>query len=89
MKAELLFPNIKVHGNLIIDGHHRYVASQIIGLEIEKTPTLRSSTKIEFDWSEVQVVNEDWDSPDDVLRHNTDDATYNGLTLEALLKKLD
>ena len=32
------FPAIKVDGDVIVDGHHRYIASKIVGKEIGTVP---------------------------------------------------
>jgi hypothetical protein len=37
MVIEIKFPSIKVYGDLIIDGHHRYLASLLAAVTLEKT----------------------------------------------------
>jgi RHS repeat-associated protein len=38
---------IKVDGNIIVDGHHRYVASQLAGVELRQVPGVRPSFKLD------------------------------------------
>jgi filamentous hemagglutinin len=37
--------NIKIDGDIIVDGHHRYIASQIAGIEIRQLPGTRADFK--------------------------------------------
>jgi Pretoxin HINT domain len=38
---------IKVDGNIIVDGHHRYIASQLAGVELRQVPGVRPSFKLD------------------------------------------
>jgi len=39
------FPAIKVDGNIIVDGHHRYIASRIANIPIDIVPGTRAMYK--------------------------------------------
>ena len=51
---------------MIADGHHRYAASKLSGVDIGVTegvvdPDIRAEAPA--DWSEVRIDNVDWDDP--------------------------
>ena len=39
------FPPIKVNGNIIVDGHHRYIASKIANVPLETVAGTRANFK--------------------------------------------
>ncbi len=39
------FPPIKVDGNVIVEGHHRYIASKIAGVKVDVVPGTRAAFK--------------------------------------------
>ncbi|MCO5260138.1 MAG: hypothetical protein M9916_08345 [Crocinitomicaceae bacterium] len=88
MKAGIKFSGIKVDENTIIDGHHRYVASLLAGVTIEKHPSYKTSGAVVYDWSSVQLTEEDWDTKAKILIKNQEDAEYNNITLEKLFELL-
>lgn len=88
MKNGLKLPGIKVDGDLIIDGHHRYFASLLAGVPIKIYPSLRTSATIITKWDTVYFVNEDWDTEAKILFLNKLDARDNGITIEKLLEIL-
>lgn len=53
-------PDIKVYGNLIIDGHHRYVSGKIFGKLPNKVPWSASSATTKVDWKNVIVEDLFW-----------------------------
>jgi len=40
------FQSIKVDGNLIIDGHHRYLASLLSGVTLDTIPSTKTSATV-------------------------------------------
>lgn len=86
MKVGLIFPTIKISGNSIIDGHHRYIASLVAHVEVSTTESKLTSVKEVTKWKSVELVEEDWDGADDVKLHNEKDALYNGMTVERLME---
>jgi filamentous hemagglutinin len=48
--------SIKVDGDVIVDGHHRYIASRIIGIDIEQTPWTRPMFKQNMPSSPISEI---------------------------------
>ena len=89
MLAGIKFKGIKVDGELIIDGHHRYIASLLAGAKMEIVPWKSSSATSPVSWHTVSLVLEDWDTEAKIHILNEEDAVYNGLDIAsftALLK---
>lgn len=55
-------PAIKMDGNVIIDGNHRYIAAKILGRNPEVAPGILSSSKVSQTRpvSDVKVDLTDW-----------------------------
>lgn len=53
MTIGIKFPSIKVDGDLIIDGHHRYLASLLADHTLDFTPSLKTSATIIYSWNKV------------------------------------
>jgi hypothetical protein len=81
----LLRDSIQVCDDLIIDGHHRYIAAILAGYKLSRVPSLMSSAKQLGEWKDVTLVDTDWDSASDINTFNEEDARYNGLTLEEIV----
>jgi hypothetical protein len=60
MKLKLNFGSIQVDQGVIIDGHHRYVASLLAKHQLEQVPGIKSQAKNTFDWTAVKLLDEDW-----------------------------
>jgi hypothetical protein len=88
MSIGLTFANISVDKNVIVNGHHRYLASLLTGYELEQVPCPKTAAKEQVDWKSVKLVDEDWDTEAKIKVLNDDDARLNGLTLEELLEML-
>lgn len=84
MKIGIKFSGIKVDGDLIIDGHHRDIASLLAGVQLEIFPPTRTSATKVTAWNAVEFVTEDWDTEAKILFLNKIDAQYNNITLEEL-----
>ena len=50
------FQGIKIAGNVIIDGHHRYIASLLAEVSLEEFPTKKTSATQIFTWPSVDIV---------------------------------
>lgn len=85
MKIGIRFPGIKIDHHLIIDGHHRYVASLLAGADVERYSTLRSNFTHEYNWKDVKLDFNDWDTPSKILMLNELDAKFNNMSLEELV----
>jgi hypothetical protein len=88
MSIGLKFSSIRVSDQLIIDGHHRYLASLLASFSLEQTDCIKSSSKTAFKWESIELVDVDWDTEAKIEMLNREDAKYNDMTLEELLKKL-
>lgn len=88
MKVGIKFSGIKVDGDLIIDGHHRYLASLLAGVCLEMHPSNRTSATKVSEWDVVEIVEDDWDTEAKILFLNKIDARFNGVTLEELTELL-
>lgn len=86
MINNIKFEAVKVNENFIIDGHHRYISSELAKNEIEKTLYPKTSATIEYSWNDVQFVNEEWDTDYKILYLNQLDAKYNDLSLEKMIE---
>ena len=84
MENGIKFDAIKVSESTIVDGHHRYVASVLADLQLPTIKSATTSATIEFDWKDVEFVEEDWDTPEIIQKMNESDAEYNNMTLEQI-----
>ena len=89
MMLNLKFDSIQVDKNVIINGHHRYLASKLANFNLDQVPGLRSSAKELIDWQDVILVEDDWDTDAKIKRLNEVDARYNDMSVEELLAQLD
>lgn len=88
MKAGIKFSGIHICEDMIINGHHRYIASLLSGFSIEKNSWGKArSTKI-IEWSDVKLVKDDWDTEAKLLKFNKEDAEYNNISFEKLVDLL-
>jgi len=88
MLINLSFTGIRVDGNIIIDGHHRYMASLLANYSLDYIACIRSQAKRSIDWESVKFVEEDWDTPAKIRILNEADARYNDMSVEYLLEKI-
>lgn len=88
MRVGIKFTGIKVYGDLIIDGHHRFLASILAGFDLEKFPSYKTSVTNFIKWEDVEFVYEDWDTMAKIEYLNRIDAENNGITLEELTELL-
>lgn len=89
MLVGIRFKGIKVSGDLIIDGHHLYIASLLAGAKMEIVPWKSTSATLPVSWHNVSLVLEDWDTEAKIQMLNEEDALHNGLDIAsfcALLK---
>lgn len=86
MMNGIKFEIVKVNKNFIIDGHHRYISSELAKREIEKASYPKTLATIEYSWNDVQFVKEEWDTDYKILYLNQLDAKYNDLSLEKMIE---
>jgi hypothetical protein len=88
MVIEIKFPSIKVYGDLIIDGHHRYLASLLAAVKLEKDPSNKTSATEITDWNAVVFDDEDWDTEAKIKMLNEQDARFNNMSIEEISNHL-
>ena len=88
MSIGIKFPSIKVDGNLIIDGHHRYIASLLAGTTLDAVPSSKTSATIVIEWDTVILVTEDWDTDAKIKMLNEEDANFNGIEIDKITELL-
>jgi len=89
MLANIKFPPIKVVGNFICDGHHRYVASLFAKYQLERISWVSTSVTTLIDWKTVSFDNSDWDTAEEVYLRNKQDADYNNISFEKIIELLN
>lgn len=80
------FNGIQVADGLIIDGHHRYLASLLAGISLKRFPTHKTSATQEYNWSDISFEEQDWDTEAKIEKLNREDAQANGFQLEEFLR---
>ncbi len=80
------FDDIKVCEASIIDGHHWYVSSLLANIKLGKAKSSKTSATIEYDWTQVEFVEEEWDTEDKITRLNELDAEFNNMSLEKIIE---
>ena len=86
MEYGIKFDSIRVNGDLIIDGHHRYVSSILANFnDLEVVSYPKTSATKKYKWSEVVFLDEDWDTKEKIKRLNQIDASYNNLSLKEVI----
>lgn len=89
MKLGIEFPAIQIHDDLICDGHHRYLSAKLAKYAIEYRPGVTPSSIIKCKWEDVYFDTLDWDSGFKIDWLNQQDARYNDIELEILIKLLE
>ena len=84
MSIGIKFSAIKVEDDLILDGHHRYLASLLANYQLERVPSNKTAATIITDWSSIAFVDEDWDTEAKIKMLNEQDAKYNNVSLEKI-----
>ena len=88
MAIGIKFPGIKVVDDLIIDGHHRYLASILVNVKLERLISSKTSATSITKWLTVDFVLEDWDTQAKIQMLNEADAKYNEVTVEQITEIL-
>jgi hypothetical protein len=83
------FDALKVAEDVIIDGHHRYIASKLSETDIQIFPTTKNHIQLTFEWSDVILKSSEYDSDTEIKYHNFNDARRNGMTIDQIEKILN
>ena len=86
MKIGINFNAIKIHQNIIIDGHHRYISSLLAGINLDSIETQKTSATQIYDWKNIEFVDEEWDTQLKINQLNKIDAAYNNIDIEKLIE---
>lgn len=86
MSHDIKFPDILVDGDVIADGHHRYLASLMAGYVIEQQPGTRSPANDVRVWKSVVFEENEWDTQAKIDHLNRQDADFNGIQLAVLVE---
>ncbi|MBO6829709.1 hypothetical protein [Allomuricauda sp.] len=84
MKIGIQFDGIKVNDSRIVDGHHRYICSQLAEFEIELIEWEIAKSSVDYDWSIIEVVEEDYEDERQIKEHNVRDAELNDVDITIL-----
>lgn len=88
MLIGIKFPSIKVEDNLIIDGHHRYLASLLANSILDIAPGIKTSATSGYKWNEVTLDTDDWDTDAKIRMLNEEDARYNNIEINKIAELL-
>lgn len=84
MKIGIKFEGIKIKGSRIVDGHHRYICSELSKIEITKYNWDIASAIEDCIWSEVTIREYDYETPERIHEHNVRDAKLNDVDISVL-----
>lgn len=80
---------MKVSDNLIIDGHHRYIASLLANFNLDRAKSPSPSVINVTEWKSIEYVDEDWDTPAKIKMLNEQDASYNDIPLNKIAESFN
>ena len=80
------FSGIKVDNGIICDGHHRYFASLLAKIIIDRIPSYITSATEVVEWETVDFVEADWDTEAKIKMLNEQDAKFNNIPIEKLVE---
>ncbi|TXN35712.1 hypothetical protein FVB32_14155 [Flagellimonas hymeniacidonis] len=84
MKIGIEFANIRVKGSRIVDGHHRYICSELSKTKIGQNDWQISSTAVDCSWRDVNIIEKDYETPEMIQVHNERDAELNDVDINVL-----
>ena len=84
MKIGIKFEGIKIKGSRIVDGHHRYICSELAKVDITKYKWEIASSIDDCIWEEVTIREYDYETPERIHEHNLRDAKLNEVDIKVL-----
>ncbi|WP_318344961.1 hypothetical protein [Flagellimonas baculiformis] len=87
MKIGIKFEGIKVKDSRIVNGHHRYICSQLAEVEVKYIGWEIAKSAVDYEWSKIKIVEEDYENEDQIKDHNKRDAELNDVA-ESIFKDL-
>lgn len=82
------FPGIKVEGDVICDGHHRYFAAKLAKVHIDIVPGIKTAASLITRWNSITFEEDDWDTQLEIIQNIEQDAAFNDMTIEMILEML-
>ncbi len=82
MQLGVWFNNIQVADNNIVEGHHRYICRNLLNYKISISDWSISRSTVNYDWSDVEIDNNDWYCPIEVKERNENDSKDYGIYIE-------
>lgn len=58
--------SIKVADGKIMDGHHRFICSKLLGVKINIVPGAKNHTDVEYRWETMELHSIDYDTQDEI-----------------------
>lgn len=86
MVNDIKFDDIKICDYLIIDGHHRYISSILADIKLGSVPSYRTLATLEYEWINVEFVEEEWDTKSRIKILNKFDADFNNIPLNKIIE---
>lgn len=85
----ILVEPIKINNSEIIDGHHRFIASQLMKTKINVVPYQRPNNTVSLQWKNIRVDTKDWDSKAQLYYFTKRDAKILSISDIELLKLME
>jgi hypothetical protein len=83
------FDAIKIAEEIIMDGHHRYIAAKLSKTEIQIFPSTKNHSQQTFEWCDIILKTNEYDSESEIKYHNFNDALRNGISVDQIEKFLN
>ena len=69
-----------------MDGHHRYIAAKLSKTEIQIFPSTKNHSQQTFEWCDIILKTNEYDSESEIKYHNFNDALRNGISVDQIEK---
>jgi len=86
MINDIKFDDIKICDHLIIDGHHRYISSLLANIKLGSVRSYRTLATLEYEWTDVEFVDEEWDTKSKIKFLNKLDADFNNIPFNKIIE---
>ncbi len=70
LQQDKRFSSIKVHGNFIIDGNHRFICYSYLNIPIEISKSGNNPSSVNLEWNSILVDPIDYDSKADKIYYS-------------------
>jgi len=76
--------NIRVVGNIISNGHHRYICFKLLEIEVGIDDWTLNHSDVTYRWEDVQINELEIETPEMIEYHNIRDSEYNSVPIDIL-----